>query len=719
MSSGKLTNKTKESGKNSKVFGGRASLMSRFLPVTFKNDEATYGHSSHHHQHFYELRRHCLAQKILFEDPDFPATDSSLSMPNVTNVRWRRPHDITPNAQFFVDGASRFDICQGSLNDCWLLTAAANLTAHPWLFKRVIPEDNGFADDQHAGICHFRFWEFGQWVEVVIDDRLPTDAEGQLLYGRSANRNEFWSALLEKAYAKFYGSYGALDGGTAREAMQDLTGGLTEFYQPKKMVGREDQLWEILRSGFELGSLFACNLKSDPTGENVATREGLLRGHSYSISKVHTVDGLLSEGTSSIRLLRVRNPWGAGIEWNGRWSDKSREWKAIDGRERKRIGLKIESDGEFWIDLDDFMKHFDRLEVCHLSPDLHRVEEGEHEEPFQGAHRWQVSSLDGQWIRDTTAGGNVSFLETFSLNPQYTIHVQEDCASSSSVVIALSQKFRRADALPSLTIGFIVYRVTSEDLRLKPVPTKFFKSSDHAIVGGSIYINAREVSCRLILEPGLYLVIPSTFEPQEEGEFLLRIFTTQGNTLRENDAILCFGTIDDRVTEQSELFDSPRWALIADAFFNMADSQQRINPAGLQEILLNQRKDETQAKMRPDDSLTQADRSYGLELEQINKLLMSRAGDKQALGYEQFRTIVRDVYQWETVFSLYDTDRSGALDRKELRKALRSSGLNINNRILCKVLRQVEKLDRSQIELLDFVLCAAECQHAIDILHQD
>ena len=42
------------------------------------------------------------------------------------------------------------------------------------------------------------------------------------------------------------------------------------------------------------------------------------------------------------------------------------------------------------------------------------------------------------------------------------------------------------------------------------------------------YINMREVSLRISVPPGKYVIIASTFRRWEEGEFLLRLFLTRG-----------------------------------------------------------------------------------------------------------------------------------------------------------------------------------------------
>jgi len=52
-----------------------------------------------------------------------------------------------------------------------------------------------------------------------------------------------------------------------------------------------------------------------------------------------------------------------------------------------------------------------------------------------------------------------------------------------------------------------------------------FASRNRPVGKTDQYVNLREVSKRMTLAPGKYVVIPTTFRRGEEGEFLVRVFT--------------------------------------------------------------------------------------------------------------------------------------------------------------------------------------------------
>ena len=128
-------------------------------------------------------------------------------------IEWKRPHNICSNPQFEVGGFDPKDLFQGKVGNCWFIAAAVDVATIPKYLDVIVPKDQSFEYGSYNGAFHFRFWKLGEWIDVVVDDRLPL-YHGNLIY--CSNRkcpNEFWGPLLEKAYAKLAGCYEFLDGG--------------------------------------------------------------------------------------------------------------------------------------------------------------------------------------------------------------------------------------------------------------------------------------------------------------------------------------------------------------------------------------------------------------------------------------------------------------------------------------------------------------------------
>ncbi|KAH7960435.1 hypothetical protein HPB49_019550 [Dermacentor silvarum] len=197
----------------------------------------------------------------LFVDSHFPPAESSLfthRRPVPGRITWLRPHEMVSEPQLLVNGVSRNDIVQGALGDCWFLSSCAAVAQRPDLMHRVVPQEQQLYGSDYKGAVRFNLWRFGRWVVVYVDDLLPT-SEDRLIYSRCSDPREFWVALLEKAYAKLHGSYEALEGGQAMDAMVDLTSGLAERYD---LQDAPENLFGFLLKASEHGAFITCSRKA-------------------------------------------------------------------------------------------------------------------------------------------------------------------------------------------------------------------------------------------------------------------------------------------------------------------------------------------------------------------------------------------------------------------------------------------------------------------------
>ena len=63
-------------------------------------------------------------------------------------------------------------------------------------------DDYNIGTEGYRGVFHCRFWKFGEWIDVYVDDFIPIKY-GQPWGAHSAtDKNEMWISLMEKAFAK-------------------------------------------------------------------------------------------------------------------------------------------------------------------------------------------------------------------------------------------------------------------------------------------------------------------------------------------------------------------------------------------------------------------------------------------------------------------------------------------------------------------------------------
>lgn len=347
-----------------------------------------------------------------YTDNTFPPTNDSIyNSPNPAadhvsdvqghagsgNVEWKRVSDLcgakTGKACLFKSVHPN-DIAQGILGDCWFLAALAGLAE----FEGAV--FNLFQQKKIAADCRYTINIFNPstriWDSVTIDDFVPV-VKGEPLMAKPQD-HEMWVLLLEKAFAKWFGSYCQIQGAYCMVAYMlliDCGGPCKVFTQamngrapfnedsyhvvdaslkdaknrnsvglsPKGLMSK-DQVWQELKAADASNHIMAAWTGKDPevatgrgaSGEVIAS-DGIVKGHAYSLISAKEVtrdDGQI------VRVVQLRNPWGANpaAEYKGELADDWAEWSKYPNMKRELLGEGGKLDGMFWMTYDNFVKRY-------------------------------------------------------------------------------------------------------------------------------------------------------------------------------------------------------------------------------------------------------------------------------------------------------------------------------------------------------------------------
>ncbi len=137
-----------------------------------------------------------------FIDRDFPPEQVSVGEVGDLRVRatWKRIPDVVIDPVFSEGPMDPLSVFQGSRGDGYFLSAVSALAEKDYRLKNLFPE----LRMSRYGIYMARLMYEGVLREVVVDDYIPVDQQGQPLFAKPAKGKEVWVMILEKCWAKLH-----------------------------------------------------------------------------------------------------------------------------------------------------------------------------------------------------------------------------------------------------------------------------------------------------------------------------------------------------------------------------------------------------------------------------------------------------------------------------------------------------------------------------------
>ncbi|XP_075590279.1 calpain-6 isoform X3 [Dermatophagoides farinae] len=226
-------------------------------------------------QSFRRLAKRSADVGLTFTDDQFKQNDRHVyqtsafrSRFNIGKVVWKRPKQLLKENDFNFDSTllpifktDHNHLFVGHSPNSWLVAAALAIGQHRSLFEQLVNIDEQHFRDQ--GIARFTIWQMGVWHKVVVDDRLPSIDSEPIFTRPIWSYSSWWIPMLEKAYAKLYGSYEAMvTNGSLHSALIDFSGGgSVESIDLLRFGYSSEQLWHIISREFQSKSLLILKTK--------------------------------------------------------------------------------------------------------------------------------------------------------------------------------------------------------------------------------------------------------------------------------------------------------------------------------------------------------------------------------------------------------------------------------------------------------------------------
>eukprot|EP00961_Rhodomonas_salina_P238204 3219645-Rhodomonas_salina.1 len=279
------------------------------------------------------------------------------------------------------------DILQGTVGDCWMLSAISALAEFEVEVQDIFAERKLSPEGKYT----LRMFDLPtqKFKYIVIDDRVAFK-NGELMGAKLTADNEIWPLLLEKAFAVHAGGWDKIEGGNSALALAVLTGstntfrvcntnfekgGVPEFekyeYDLEKFEENNSKCpaSKTTKAGVfsngqkKLGKEQFFDLLCDWDAKNYVVCAGTGSEKDGSDGIVYALISAKKQVCGKFDMLLFRNPHDK-TEYSGEWRDGGEQWARNPDVKQALGHQENPNDGLFWMSKEEAFKYYQDFFVC-------------------------------------------------------------------------------------------------------------------------------------------------------------------------------------------------------------------------------------------------------------------------------------------------------------------------------------------------------------------